>query len=199
MRWLKRRTPEPSAPQPKNAAVRPAELSAARLHLRPLRGADLGPLHELWTAPGVRRHLWSDRILRHEQTRDLLMQSEYLFEERGCGFWGGFDADGRMIGFAGYWFFRNEHELELLYGVAEPYWYHGYAREMAQALIAYGFEQLDLGEIRASTEAANAGSLRLLKKLGFLPDYQRGTGSDTLFFRLPRGVHQGAGGIGGGH
>ncbi|MGQ0620244.1 MAG: GNAT family N-acetyltransferase [Panacagrimonas sp.] len=192
MRWLKRRDADPVAPQA-NAAARPVELATARLHLRPLGSADVGVLHALWTAPEVRLHLWNDHTLREEQTRDLLMQSEYLFGERGYGLWGGFDADNQMIGFAGYWFFRNEHELELLYGVAEPHWYRGYAREMAQALIGYGFEHLQLDEIRASAEAANAGSVRLLKRLGFLGDFQRGAGSQTLFFRLPHGVY-GAGG-----
>lgn len=162
-----------------------------RLRLRPLALADLAVLHALWTAPGVRRFLWGDRILREEQTRDLLMQSEYLLAERGYGYWGGFDADGRMIGFAGLGFFRSEHELELLYGVAEPHWYQGYAREIAQALVRYGFEHLQLDEIRASTEAANAGSVRLLRRLGFLPDHRGGNGGSTLFFRLPRGVYQG--------
>lgn len=192
MRWLKRDEAEPAAPQTRFSA-RPVELATSRLHLRPLGSADVSILHALWTSPGVRRHLWNDHSLREEQTRDLLMQSEYLFEERGYGLWGGFDAENRMIGFAGYWFFRNEHELELLYGVAEPYWYRGYAREMAQTLIGYGFEHLQLGEIRASTEAANAGSVRLLKRLGFLADFQRGAGGQTLFFRLPRGVHEGDG------
>lgn len=191
MRWLRRsalRTVAPAA----DAAVRPTELITPRLRLRPLAVADLDALHALWTAPGVRRHLWGDRILREEQTRDLLMQSEYLLGERGYGYWGAFDTDGCMIGFAGFGFFRSEHELELLYGVAEAHWYQGYAREMAQALIGYGFEHLQLEEIRASTEAANAASVRLLRRLGFVPDRARGLGGPTLFFRLPRGVHQGA-------
>jgi RimJ/RimL family protein N-acetyltransferase len=111
------------------------------------------------------------------------------------GFWGGFEPGGRLLGFAGYWFFRSEHELELLYGVAEAHWYQGYAREMAQALVGYGFEHLDLVEVRASTEAANTGSVRLLRRLGFLADHQRGAGSSTLFFRLPRGSRRDADGI----
>lgn len=187
VRWLKRKDSDPVAPQA-NAAARRVEFETSRLHLRPLGSADVTALHALWTAPGVRRHLWNDHTLREEQTRDLLMQSEYLFEERGYGLWGGFDAEERMIGFAGYWFFRNEHELELLYGVAEPYWYRGYARELAEAVIAYGFDHLNLGEIRASTTSANAGSVHLLKRLGFMADHERGRGDTTLFFRLPRGV-----------
>lgn len=191
MRWRKR-NPSPAVAPAADAAVRPTELITPRLRLRPLAVADLDALHTLWTAPGVRRYLWGDRILREEQTRDLLMQSEYLLDERGYGYWGAFDAGDHLLGFAGFGFFRSEHELELLYGVAEAHWYQGYAREMAQALIGYGFAHLQLEEIRASTEAANAASVRLLRRLGFVPDRTRGAGGPTLFFRLPRGVHQGA-------
>lgn len=172
--------------------MRPKEIRTARLRLMPLAPDDVSALHKLWTAPGVRKYLWDDRVLRLEQTRDLVMQSGYLYEQHGYGLWGAFDADGMMVGFCGYWFFRNDHELELLYGVDEGAWLQGYAREMAQAMVSYGFEQLTLPELRATTEAPNTGSQRVLKRLGFVPDFQRGAGGATLYFRLPRGRRDGA-------
>lgn len=186
MRW-RRATAAAAAP------ARPLdfELATARLRLRPLTEMDVGNLHHLWTAPGVRRYLWDDRVMRPEQTRDLIMQSEYLFQERGLGLWGAWLSENEMIGFGGYWLFRDEHELELLYGVAEAWWMQGYAREIAQRLVAYAFDELHLDELRATTDAANLASMRLLRRLGFMPDRQRGAGLKTAYLRLPRGVFEG--------
>lgn len=166
--------------------MRPAELRTARLRLAPLCEPDIEALHQLWTVPAVRRYLWDGHVLGLEQTRDIVMQSTALYAERGYGLWGAFDAEGALIGFCGYWSFRDEHELELLYGVAEPYWLKGYAREMVEPMIAYGFEHLRLSEIRASIDAPNSASLRVLRRQGFLNDSVRNVAGGKLFFRLPR-------------
>lgn len=185
MRWLKRKPAKPVAP-PATAAARPTALRTARLQLRPLREPDIEALHALWTRAGVRRYLWDDRVLSHEQTRDAVMQSAWWFEHQGYGLWGARDADGTLVGFCGYGFFRDEHELELLYGVAEDQWMRGYAREMTEAMVAYGFDTLHLTEIRASTDLLNVASQRTLKRLGFVVDGSRKAADRKLYFRLPR-------------
>lgn len=143
-------------------------------------------LHRLWTQPGVRRFLWDGRLLAFERTRDLVMQGAYLFEQHGYGLWGAFDSDHALVGFCGYGFFRDDHELELMYGVDEAQWLRGYAREMAEAMVTYGFEHLNLAEIRASTDAPNRASQRILQRLGFVLDAARSGSRDKLFYRLPR-------------
>ena len=183
MRWLKRKLPA----SPVAAGARPTGLRTARLNLRPLRESDIESLHALWTQPGVRRYLWDDRVLSLEQTRDTVMQSAWWFEQQGYGLWGAHDAQGALVGFCGYGFFRDEHELELLYGVDERCWFQGYAREMAEALVAYGFDTLRLGEIRASTDTPNTASQRVLKRLGFVADLTRKGSDGKLYYRLPRG------------
>lgn len=157
----------------------------ARLRLRPLQAEDADALHPLWTAPGVSRFLWDGHVLGRDQTRDLVMQSAYLYEERGYGLWAAFDVGQCLIGFCGYWFFRDAHDLELLYGVDESRWLQGYAREMAEALVSYGFEHLQLEEIRASTDAQNLASQRVLRRLGFIADTSHPQ-QDKRGFRLPR-------------
>ena len=193
MRWLRRKPAAAAAAAPSSAASRPTGLRTARLHLRPLREADIEPLHALWTQPGVRRFLWDDHVLSLEQTRDLVLQNQGWFDRHGYGLWAAHDADGTLVGFCGYGFFRDEHELELLYGVGEPPWMKGYARELAEALVAYGFDTLRLAEIRASTDAPNVASQRVLKRLGFVLDARRQGADHKLFFRLPRERRDGDG------
>jgi hypothetical protein len=45
-------------------------------------------------------------------------------------------------------------------------WGHGYATEAAAAMIAYGFEQLRLRRIVATTEHDNARSINVMRRLG---------------------------------
>jgi ribosomal-protein-alanine N-acetyltransferase len=165
-----------------------SQLCTPRLRLVPLTGADAGPLHALWTTPGVRRFLWDDQVIPPEQTRDIVEESVRLHAGDGLGLWGARTADGELAGFGGYWYFHEPPVLELLYGVAEPLWGRGFAAEIAKELVRYGFEQLELPVIAASTDRANAASLRVLARLGFrhVRSERRG-GSWLEFYELDRG------------
>jgi RimJ/RimL family protein N-acetyltransferase len=57
----------------------------------------------------------------------------------------------------------------------------------SNCVIRYGFESLDFGAIEASTDVANAASVRVLDKLGM--SFRRRAvveGLDTLFYTLRR-------------
>lgn len=192
VRWLKRKPKEPGAPSTPTA--RPVELRTPTLRLVPLAERDIPALHALWTRPAVRRYLWDDRVLPLEQTRDMVMQSGYLFDENGYGLWGAFDGDDVLVGFCGFWFFRDGHELELMYGVDEAQWLKGYARGMSEAMVAYGFDHLNLPEIRATTDVPNVASQRVLRRLGFVADTPRPGSGHKLYFRLPRARREDASG-----
>ena len=170
------------------------ELLTPRLTLSPLRVTDVEALHELWTAPGVRRFLWDDEVIPRERTADVVHRSHALFAERGLGLWraqlrvsASGQGEGKLAGFAGYWFFRDPPELELLYGVAESLWGKGLATELGRGMIDYAWASLRFTEVRASTDRGNAASVRVLEKLGFTMTRQAVVGGlDTVFFRLTR-------------
>jgi [ribosomal protein S5]-alanine N-acetyltransferase len=166
----------------------PAVIQTRRLRLTPLADADVPELHRLWTSVGVRRHLWDGRVIAREQTRDLVARSQFLFEEQGYGLWGAREPEqAELIGFSGYWFFRAEHDLELLYGLDPALWGRGFGLELARGMVRYGVETLGLPEIRASTDPANVASVRILQRLGFLFDKRAVVqGLETAFYRLPR-------------
>lgn len=185
MPWRKpfrRKTDPPIA----RAAVRPERLSTNNLRMRPLREADSGALHSLWSAPDVRQFLWSGRGLVFEQTRDIVSRSASLYEERGQGLWGAFSQTDALIGFCGYWYFHKESELELMFAVGSGYWHQGYAGEMTRALIPYGFDYLRLNEIRASVHHRNTTCKHLMVRLGFLAETGATLANEKQFFYLPR-------------
>ena len=156
-----------------------------RLLLRPFASADAQVLHDLWTSPGVRRFLWDDTIIPIGQTKEIISRSEQLFVERQFGLWGAWTTRQALVGFGGLWFFRHPPELELLFGVAEDSWGQGYATELARRIVDYAFVDLKMPAVRASTDAGNLASTRVLEKLGFtFTRRQMVADLDTMFYQL---------------
>lgn len=56
---------------------------------------------------------------------------------------------------------------ELGYWLGEPYWNRGIATEAGRSIVAYAFEQLDVGRVEAAVFEWNPASMRVLEKLGF--------------------------------
>lgn len=166
------------------------ELTTRRCALRPLTGDHAGTLHRLWTSAGVRRFLWDDEVIPLERTRAVIEQSRELFKTQRYGLWGAWPHDRvELIGFGGLWPFRDPPELELVYGVREDRWGVGYATEIGRAVTEYCFGSLDMAVVRASTDAPNAASRRVLERLGF-GFVRRGVvdGLDTLFYEARPGA-----------
>ena len=164
------------------------DLSTARCDLHPVTEADAAALHALWTSAGVRRFLWDDEIISHEKTAEAITTSETLFEKNDFGLWVVRDRfDRSLAGFVGIWPFREAQEFELLFGIDERLWGHGYASEVGQSVIEYCFTTLRMPIIRASTDSENTASVRVLEKLGFTPRRRAIVNRiDTIFFERLR-------------
>jgi RimJ/RimL family protein N-acetyltransferase len=76
-------------------------------------------------------------------------------------------TNGRLIGNVGVRKASvNATEGNIGCELAPDYWNLGYATEAARAMLAFGFEQLGLHRISASTMAPNRGAWHVLEKLG---------------------------------
>jgi ribosomal-protein-alanine N-acetyltransferase len=110
-------------------------LATERLRLTPIAGGDAAALHGLWTDGDVRRYLWDGVAIPPEQTAAVVDESLRLFRSSGFGLWGArTTSEQRLVGFGGFWYFRQPPELELMYGVARPDWRRGLATEIARAI-----------------------------------------------------------------
>jgi ribosomal-protein-alanine N-acetyltransferase len=165
-------------------------LETPRLVLRPVRPHDHATLHGMFIQPGVRRFVFDDEIVTLEQVTEIIQTSGDLFRTQQFGLWlarpsPASAAGDAPIGFGALWHFRDPPELELLYGVADAEVGLGYGREIARAVIDYGFTTLHMPAIRASTDAAHVASRRLLEALDFSFDRQAVVGAlDTVFYSL---------------
>jgi [ribosomal protein S5]-alanine N-acetyltransferase len=165
------------------------QLKTARLNLRPLVMDDVDEIHRIWIDPGVRKFLWDDEVISHEQAASVIADSLAHFESTGYGLWAVRQhGEEPIIGFCGYWFFHDPPELELLYGIATEQWGRGLGAEAAQAMIRYGFEALGLTRIQASTDALNLASVRVMEKCAMTFARREATnGLDTIYYAIVKG------------
>ncbi len=75
--------------------------------------------------------------------------------------------DGRFVGHAEIKHTDDADGHELVYALGPDAWGAGLGTEIAEALVAYGFDALGLDRVHATVAAANTASLRLLERIGF--------------------------------
>ncbi|WP_327590547.1 GNAT family N-acetyltransferase [Nonomuraea sp. NBC_00507] len=75
--------------------------------------------------------------------------------------------DGRLIGHAEIKQTDVVQGYEIIYALAPAMWGSGLGRELAEAIVAYGFDSLGLTEVHATVAASNSASLAVLNRIGF--------------------------------
>lgn len=159
-------------------------LVTSRLALAPLGHGERDAFHSLCASPGVRRFLFDDEVLTRGRAAELVEESVRLARDEGTGLWGArLHGASELIGFCGFWYFRDPPELELLFALAEPHWGRGLATEMAAAMLRHGFDTLGFTRTAGSTDAANVASARVMEKAG-MRFVRRATvgGLETVFY-----------------
>jgi ribosomal-protein-alanine N-acetyltransferase len=136
----------------------------------------------------VRRFLWDGEVVPFELTAEIVGKSQRLFAEQSLGLWAVRERSSPdLVGFAGFWHFRQPPSLELLFGVATEHWQRGIATEASRPVLRYGFERLGFASIEGSTDFGNTASIKVLEKLGMA--FRRREvvdGLDTVFYTLRR-------------
>ncbi|MFB7172947.1 GNAT family N-acetyltransferase [Streptomyces sp. NPDC056254] len=89
--------------------------------------------------------------------------------------------DGRLVGHAEIKRTDDVDGHEIIYALAPEAWGCGLGTEIAEAVVAYGFDRLGLTEVHATVAAPNTASLALLARLGFahVRDVREDDGSTT--------------------
>jgi RimJ/RimL family protein N-acetyltransferase len=118
--------------------------------------------------PEVREHLGD--LLTREQSDASVAQFQAEFEQRGYGWWAvEVQATGAFIGFAGLDQVDDDMPftgVEIGWRLARSAWGRGYATEAALAVLAYGFDALELPEILAVTTVGNLRSQAVMRRIG---------------------------------
>ena len=110
------------------------------------------------------------RVPRTPQERGERLVASYLDrwdqEPQSMGWAAASRSDGRFVGLGGVESL-SESDGEIEYLVAEPFWGQGYATEIAKAVTDYWFQDNSRERITAYVILENAGSVRVVERLGF--------------------------------
>ncbi|MBN8831932.1 MAG: GNAT family N-acetyltransferase [Sphingomonadales bacterium] len=141
-------------------------LGTERLILRAWREEDHAPLLAMCRDPAVMEHLGPPLDAQAAIDRQNAWQAKH-----GHCFWAiERRADGAMLGFCGLKPGPEktpiENRVEIGWRLRADAWGQGYAREAAQASLAWGFANLDEDRIWAITVPANSRSWGLMERLG---------------------------------
>lgn len=147
----------------------PHQLQTERLQLRLWRPADQPPFAALNADPRVMEHF--PQALSQEQSDAMVTRIESHFDQHGFGFWAveipGVTSFAGAIGLAVPRFAAHFTPcVEIAWRLAADCWGKGYATEGARAVLAFGFEVLELEEIVAFTVPGNSASRRVMEKIG---------------------------------
>lgn len=149
--------------------------NSAHLHFRPFLETDAAGMFALDSDPAVHRYLGGiGGQLATEPAQSLatihFIQAQYVAS--GIGRWAVLlRKTGEFMGWAGLKLVAgpmNGHHnfYDLGYRFRPHFWGQGYGYEAAQAWLDCGFQILNLPRICAYADAENAGSRRILAKIG---------------------------------
>lgn len=145
------------------------ELHTERLHLRELCGDDVEAIFSLKTHPKVNTYINRPPTTRREDARYFINTMINGDMEGKWVYWGICLKDWpEVIGTVCLWEFSpTGDKADIGYEMHPDFQGLGYMREAAQAVVKYGFQELNLKYIDGIMQSANQPSRRLLEKLDF--------------------------------
>ena len=174
---------------------RPPAMVTPRLTLRPVRMSDAQDIFEYSKDPEVARHVLWDAHRSIHQTRGYI---RYLLKQyrngQPCSLVIELTQEKKVIGTIGFmWLQRENRSAEVGYSLSRPYWNQGLMTEALRAIIAFGFDKLNLNRIEAQCESDNPASGRVMTHVGMQYEgrlrqrlYNKGRYTDVDVFAILR-------------
>ena len=164
-----------------------------RLILRELEYTDKNDLFEMDSDPEVHLYIENNPVKTIDEIQKVIKMLKVQYKENGIARWAVADKfTNECIGWSGLKYFNqplNNHNnfYELGYRFKRKHWGKGFATESSNAILDYGFENLNVDKIFAITDPKNVNSKKVLTKLGF--DFQETfdyEGDPTDWFELTK-------------
>ncbi len=161
-------------------------LETDKLILVPFDMPDLDLLHFTFTDPFVRKYLWDNEIISLQQTKEIMSANIAFFDARHWGLWKVLVKNtNTYVGFAGLWYFFDENQPQLLFGLLPAHTKKGYATEAAKAVTAYAFQQLQFPYLTASCDTPNDASKKVCGRLNMIKiEEKQVDGKLITFYRI---------------
>lgn len=144
-------------------------LETGRLRLREIVEEDIRSIFLGLSDPQVIRYYGVSYATLEATQAQMDWYRELLLERTGI--WWGIcrpDNPAELLGACGYNDWERRHRrAELGYWLMPEHWRRGVMRESLEAVIAYGFDAMELHRIEAVVDTENPASSGLLRGLGF--------------------------------
>lgn len=144
------------------------ELETERVYLTKISEEHLDDLFAYASDDEVTEHVSWETHTDKEQSRQFIRRTRELYESGVHYDWALVHKEsGRMFGTTGLRIGEpSDTAAELGYVLAKEFWGRGLATEVANEVVRFGFEELELSEIHAYVFLGNDASVRVLEKLG---------------------------------
>jgi ribosomal-protein-alanine N-acetyltransferase len=147
---------------------------------------DLDALFVLYRDPEVRKYFPEGTLTYEETKEELEWIINVYYGQYGFGLWATIHKEtGEFIGRCGLlpWTIEQRSEVEVAYMLARAYWGQGLGTEAAQAILNYGFEQLQLSRLICLIDRDNQASQKVAQKIGmtFEKEVDDGKGPALLY------------------
>ncbi|WP_425445473.1 GNAT family N-acetyltransferase [Virgibacillus ndiopensis] len=145
-------------------------LETDRLVLRQVTKEDASSLLKYLSDQDVMRYVGLEPFKSINDAMDEISWYHSILKKRTGIRWGITLKDqGEVIGSCGFLNLVSQHyRSEIGFELSREHWGKGIASEAIEAVIRYGFEQIDLQRIEALIEPPNIPSQKLVEKQGFI-------------------------------
>ncbi len=174
-----------------NAFATFPEIETERLILREIMPDDAPAIYRLFSDDQVTRYYDLTTYTALSQAEELVDFFDESFELERAIRWGlERKSDGALLGTCGYVWLR-QYRGEIGYELHSAHWRQGYMSEAIDAILDFGYTELELNRIEALVMVDNAASVGLLQSLGFTQegilrqhDFFKGAFHDMRLFSL---------------
>jgi ribosomal-protein-alanine N-acetyltransferase len=145
-------------------------IETERLILRRFEYTDDTAMLKNWVADEKIQSLYSEPVYTtKESVKELLDKYIGSYEKNDYYRWAIIEKScGECIGQIAYFLVDNKnHFAEIEYCIGSDFQCNGYATEATKAVIAYGFEKINLHKVQICTKTINLPSKRVIEKCGF--------------------------------
>jgi len=156
------------------------------LRIRPLQESDAGFVNRLYNSEGFLRYI-GDRKIRSERDAQNFLRDGPLkmYQDAGVGLCMVELKDtGTPVGTCGLIKRDSLDDIDIGYAFLPEFCGRGYASESTRAVFEYARDVLKLSRLVAITQADNAGSIRVLQKLGLRFERNAGAPEDEPTLEL---------------
>jgi RimJ/RimL family protein N-acetyltransferase len=143
-------------------------LETERLSLRQMTPDDAAFMLLLLNEPSFIQNIGDKGVRNLEDARNYILTGPMeMYRRYGFGLYRvDLKETGAQIGMCGLIKRDTLTDVDIGYAYLPKYWSKGYALEAASAVMAYGKDTLNLERIVAIVSPHNAGSIKLLQKIG---------------------------------